>query len=76
MPLTHSESNQGDRAKVATDSGHPGRTSLSGAGITQAPIPEGLNLTLKLPRKHPWQCEPGLPDAVTIDCTNDVPTEL
>jgi hypothetical protein len=24
-------------------------------------------------RTHPWQCEPGLPDAVTIDCSNDAP---
>ena len=25
-------------------------------------------------RRHPWQCEPGLPDAVVIDCTSDTPS--
>jgi len=52
--LTLSESYRGDRVKVATDSGHPSRTSET--ELIQVPIPEGL----KLPRKHVWQCKSGL----------------
>ena len=28
------------------------------------------------PRQHPWQFEPGLPNAVTVDCTSDAPVQL
>ncbi len=27
------------------------------------------------PRQHPWQCEPGLPNAVTVDCTSNAPVQ-
>jgi hypothetical protein len=27
-------------------------------------------------RQHPWQCEPGLPNAVTVDCKSNAPVLL
>ena len=46
-------------------------------------LPGGLEAPRELrvgdsawPRQRPWQCEPGLPNAVTVDCTSNAPVHL
>ncbi len=45
-----------------------------GPGTTQSSELDPDFETQRWMRKHPWQCEPGLPDALVIDGTSDTPS--
>jgi hypothetical protein len=45
-----------------------------GPGATQASESDPSTETQHWSRRHPLQCEPGLPDAVVIDCTSHTPS--
>ncbi len=56
------------------------QTAVASGGLDQ-PSGEETRRDLRVadstwPRQHPWQCELGLPDAVTVDCTSDAPVQL
>ncbi len=69
--LTLLEANCGVRAARAEVA--LGRLELPGGGEASRDPRVGDSAW---PRQHPWQCEPGLPDNVTVDCTSDAPMQL
>ena len=69
--LTLLEANGGVRAARAALA--QGRLELPGGREAPRELRVG---DCEWPRQHPWQCEPGLPNVVTVDCTSDAPVQL